>query len=295
MAKQRSPKSPSASKEAPKFTLRDAIPKEQLLLYERSMRERGWKLAIEGSWSQGPYHSGFVAYYVRKFKNAVWLMKGVSRNDHLDDVTEEDVEAGMLNDDQIQAMWGRTLEEAQNEQSEEIVALWSNAPARTSIKAAAQALYQFMREMGGAQIDELRRGGLCSPQSALAVIDDDSRAEGPDESEHLELGSQRGGEILVCHGDDRPDCFVGWLEKLVEKYRDLAGTAEEQGQDLGRLKAPIDVMDFIQVIGVELGSRPWTGSLISGTWYEGWIKNGTEPQVQANARKVLADLESAIG
>ena len=297
MAKQRSPKNPSASKEAPKFTLRDAIPKKQLLLYERSIRERGWKLAIEGSWSQGPYHSGFVAYYVRKFKTGVWLMKGASRNNHLDDVTEEDVEAGMLNDDQIQAMWGRTLEEAQNEQSEEIVALWSNAPARTSSKAAAEALYGFLCEVGGAQINEPRRGGLCSPKSAPAVIDDDAQDECPEESgEHTpELGGQRGGEILVCHGDDRPNCFVDWLEKLVEKYCDLAGTAEEQGQDLGRLKAPIDVMDFIQVIGVELRSRPWTGFLISGTWYEGWIKKGNQAQVQANARKVLADLQSATG
>jgi hypothetical protein len=133
------------------------------------------------------------------------------------------------------------------------------------------------------------------PISALAVIDDDARDESPDESgEHTpELGGQRGSEILVCHGDDRPNCFVDWLEKLVEKYRDLAGTAEEQGQDLGRLKAPIDVMDFIQVIGVELRSRPWTGFLISGTWYEGCIERGNEAQVQANARKVLADLESA--
>lgn len=255
MAKQRSPKNPSASKEAPKSTLRDAIPKKQLLLYERSMGERGWKLAIEGSWSQGPYHSGFVAYYVRKFKNGIWLMKGVSRYNHLDDVTEDEVEAGMLNDDQIQAIWGRTLEEAQNEQSEEIVALWSNAPARTLSKAP------------GAQINEPRRGGLCSPKSAPAVIDADARDECPEESgKHTpELGGQRGSEILVCHGDDRPNCVVDWLEKLVEKYRDLAGTAEEQGQDLGRLKAPIDVMDFIQVIGVELGSRSWRASVVSGT------------------------------
>lgn len=163
MAKQRSPKNRSASKEAPKFTLRDAIPKKQLLLYERSMGERGWKLAIEGSWSQSPYHSGFVAYYVRKFKNGVWLMKGVSRNGHLDDVTEEDVKAGRLNADQSQAIWGRTLEEAQSEEWEEIVALWSNAPTRTSSKAAAEALYEFMCEEGGAQIDEPRRGGLCWP------------------------------------------------------------------------------------------------------------------------------------
>jgi hypothetical protein len=42
----------------------------------------------------------------------VWLMKSVERNADLDDITEEDIEEGALNDDQLQALWGRTLYEA---------------------------------------------------------------------------------------------------------------------------------------------------------------------------------------
>ena len=68
-----------------------------------------WELAISGRWSESPYHSGHIAYYVRRIAGGVWLMKSVERNADLDDVTEEDIEEGALNDDQLQALWGRTL------------------------------------------------------------------------------------------------------------------------------------------------------------------------------------------
>jgi hypothetical protein len=55
---------------------------------------------------------GHIAYYVRRIAGGVWLMKSVERNADLDDITEEDIEEGALNDDQLQAVWGRTLYEA---------------------------------------------------------------------------------------------------------------------------------------------------------------------------------------
>ena len=42
----------------------------------------------------------------------VWLMMSAERNADLADITEEDIEEGALNDDQLQALWGRTLYEA---------------------------------------------------------------------------------------------------------------------------------------------------------------------------------------
>ncbi len=90
-----------------------------------------WELAISGRWSESPYHSGHIAYYVRRIAGGVWLMKSVERNADLDDITEEDIEEGALNDDQLQALWGRTLEEAQNEEFVEIVAAWLDAPRKT--------------------------------------------------------------------------------------------------------------------------------------------------------------------
>ncbi|MCX6022151.1 MAG: hypothetical protein NTZ05_10560, partial [Chloroflexi bacterium] len=31
-----------------------------------------WELAISGRWSESPYHSGHIAYYVRRIAGGVW-------------------------------------------------------------------------------------------------------------------------------------------------------------------------------------------------------------------------------
>jgi hypothetical protein len=123
----------------------------------------------------------------------------------------------------------------------------------------------------------------------------DDETDEPEDDDLLELGFQSGGEVVVCMGDDRPDCFVDWLEKLVDEFRDLYLTLEEEGCNLSALKSPCDVSEFVSVIGVELRARPWTGSLISGTWYHGWIKIGSEREVQAKARELLGRLRRAVG
>jgi hypothetical protein len=72
------------------------------------------------------------------------------------------VEAGALNDDQLQAMWGMTLEEAQNECFQEVTAAWMNAPTGTTSKEAAKRLYEFVCSEGGKEIDEPSDFGLLS-------------------------------------------------------------------------------------------------------------------------------------
>jgi len=81
-------------------------------------------------------------------------MEACERKAILDDVTEEDVEEGRLNDDQIQAMWGQTLEEAQNKEYRHLVA-WTQgvAPDVTAAEMAA-VLYGAVCEGGGNRVDE---------------------------------------------------------------------------------------------------------------------------------------------
>lgn len=53
------------------------------------------------------YHSGHVAYYMRETVPGTWVLQAVQRNTELDGVSEEDVEEGMLNDDQSQTIHAR--------------------------------------------------------------------------------------------------------------------------------------------------------------------------------------------
>jgi|LauGreDrversion4_2_1035121.scaffolds.fasta_scaffold1103751_1 hypothetical protein len=117
----------------------------------------------------------------------------------------------------------------------------------------------------------------------------------PDESEEDDihpLGFRKGDEIVVCMGDDQPDSFVGWLEKLVERYCELYAEAEEQGHDPSSQGIPCGVGEFVSAIGIDLRDKPWTGSLISGTWYHGWMKVGAECEVQAKAQGIFAELQA---
>jgi hypothetical protein len=135
-------------------------PDAALEKYRPTTDEGSWELVIAGYWSQSPYHSGHIAYFVQKTSPSTWVLNGVERSAELDDVTENDIEEGRLNDDQIQAMWGMTLEEAQNQIYEQIVAVALDAPEGLSSEEAASQLYTAVREAGGKIVDEPDRGGL---------------------------------------------------------------------------------------------------------------------------------------
>jgi len=124
------------------------------------------------------------------------------------------------------------------------------------------------------------------------VSDDDTGD--PEDDDLLELGFQSGGEVIVCMGDDQTDSFVGWLEKLVERYRELYAEAEEQGHDPSSQGIPCGVGEFVSAIGIDLRAKPWTGSLISGTWYHGWMKAGSENDVRAKAQGILTALQALV-
>ncbi len=122
-----------------------------------------WELVAAGFWSEDQYHSGFISYYLAKTATGIWVIDAVERNAVLDGVTEEDVEEGRLNDDQLQAIWGTTLEEAQNEVYQHIVAISRDAPASLSKTEIAQLMYDRICDDGGMRITEVEEDGLISP------------------------------------------------------------------------------------------------------------------------------------
>lgn len=112
--------------------------------------------------------------------------------------------------------------------------------------------------------------------------------------DNLSIGCRRKGMILVCHGDDHPDEFAGWLQPLVEEFNKISSITADWDvavrlQDGSR---PIsDVMDFCERIGIEFQSNMWEGSMISGIYRMGWIKSGTARTTSAEGRKLLGALK----
>ena len=79
-------------------------------------------LAAKGYWADGMYHGGYVEYWLLEHEQG-WALEAVERNGCLDGLTEEDVQNGALNDDQIEALGDMSLEEAQKEESAYLVAV----------------------------------------------------------------------------------------------------------------------------------------------------------------------------
>ena len=119
-----------------------------------------WELVASGFWSEDMYHSGHIAYFITRAKDCTWVIDGVERNAELDGITEEDVEAGRLNDDQLQAMWGMSLEEAQNQEYRRIVVVIEDAPHDMKAKDAAKLMYEEIRKNRGKLIEEPDLDGL---------------------------------------------------------------------------------------------------------------------------------------
>lgn len=113
-----------------------------------------WKLVASGYWREDIYHCGHIAYYIAHTAPGCWVLEARERNTMLDNVTEEDVEEDRLNDDQIQAMWGQTLEEAQNAEYRHVAAWAEGASADATAAEMAAVMYRAVCEGGGNEIDE---------------------------------------------------------------------------------------------------------------------------------------------
>lgn len=121
-----------------------------------------WTLVVEGFWEEGRYHGGYIAYDVARSENGTWLLRATERKGILDGVTQEDVDEGLLNDDQRQAMWGMTLEEAQSRRYQYIAAVLHDAPTDTDQTQAALLLYEEIENQRGKTVSEVTAEGLLA-------------------------------------------------------------------------------------------------------------------------------------
>lgn len=128
---------------------------ECLESYRPKDSNQRWEMVTAGFWSQTQFNSGYISYYLTRDSKGTWIMESVERDAELDGVTEEDVKAGRLNDDQIQALSGRSLEEAQNEEYRRIAAVMEDAPAETTPATAARLMYKEIEKRGGKIVDEM--------------------------------------------------------------------------------------------------------------------------------------------
>ena len=124
-------------------SLEDKVPRD---------RKLSWELVAAGDWGDDAFHCGYISYFIAQAGPGEWLLQSSERNALLDDVTEEDVEEGRLNDDQAQAIWGTTLEEAQNEVYEQIVAACSQAPVSSTAREMGKLLCQKVFDRGGKEV-----------------------------------------------------------------------------------------------------------------------------------------------
>ncbi len=127
---------------------------EVLEHYRPAIDPNSWELVVEGNWSQSMYHGGFFSYSIARTAEGYWALNQCERNGCLDGVTEEDVENGDLNDDQREAIWHSSLEEAQNERFDLICAVWLDPPAELSAEDAGRRLYKEYVRRGGMRVEE---------------------------------------------------------------------------------------------------------------------------------------------
>ena len=96
------------------------------------------------------------------------------------------------------------------------------------------------------------------------------------DGDYPEVGDKKSGYILVCHGDDTPSEWVDWLSPLVQYAKALLSIAEEHRvpMNVGKESATIShIHEFLDAAGIRLETQEWQGTLISGNYYLGWVKN----------------------
>ena len=128
----------------------------------RPQSSNNWHHVLSGYWSDDRYHSGYIEYYIHQTDNSTWVMEGVQRNAMLDGLTQEDIDEGNLDDDQIQALLGTTLKEAQSAKYSEIVAVMLEAPSDIPTEKAADLMYNELIDAGGKVIEEVEDYGLIA-------------------------------------------------------------------------------------------------------------------------------------
>jgi hypothetical protein len=112
-----------------------------------------WEYIISGYWGEDSYHRGYIEYHMACM-DGVWWLKSTERNASLELVTQEDIEAGALSDDQIQDLQEMTLAEAQNLRHEKIFASLESVPPNAHIGEIATVLYKAALMTGAHAVAE---------------------------------------------------------------------------------------------------------------------------------------------
>lgn len=129
-------------------------PNEGTLERSRPAEPLEWQYVTSGYWRQGANHSGHIEYQLCQSAPGQWMLESIERNTGLDGVTEEEVEEGSLNDDQLQAMWGLTLDEAQEHEFRQIVAIADEVPEPVQRDELIGPMFEALRRSGGKMISE---------------------------------------------------------------------------------------------------------------------------------------------
>ena len=109
------------------------------------------------------------------------------------------------------------------------------------------------------------------------------------------IGTRSGEYICVCHGDDKPDEWVGWLDGQICDLGEIESLGETFGIPIDDENEPWGLygwQEFCSQIGVTFDSTFWEGSMISGIFHVGWIKSGTERVAEKKGAKILEKLRA---
>ncbi|MEA1071771.1 hypothetical protein [Sphingomonas sp. LY160] len=120
----------------------------------RPTHQVAWESVASGLWSEGRHHGGHIEYRLAQSAPRQWMLESIERNAALDSVTQEDVDEGRLNDDQIQVLWGQTLEDAQGEEIRQIVVVCNAAPHAIGREMLLTQMFNAIKDLGGKIIVE---------------------------------------------------------------------------------------------------------------------------------------------
>lgn len=112
-----------------------------------------WHVVISGRWEQDTYHSGWAEYSVARAGPGKWVMDCMEWHGDLDNLTQEEVDAGDINDDQLQQLGSMTLEEAQAIRYHRIVAFATGVPETMTAEKIGELLHKAVLEDGGYEIE----------------------------------------------------------------------------------------------------------------------------------------------
>lgn len=127
---------------------------DDILEKHRPADDVEWHHLTQGRWEQTPYHYGWAGYEFAKAGPGKWVMNCFQWDGCLDSLTQEDVDAGDLTDEQEQALWNTTLEEAQGVRYCRIAAVATGVPDTMSPEQIGKLMHDEVLKSGGFMVDD---------------------------------------------------------------------------------------------------------------------------------------------